>query len=77
MLPAPYLGCREFPARFAWHEGPPPPCPEELRGRRDLGLMLLDLDYQDPRDPIPRFFPAVLEDGVLTPPGEAETEAKS
>ena len=45
-----------------------PPCPEELRGRRDLGYMLYDMDYSDPQDIRPLFFRAVLEDGVLTVP---------
>ncbi|MBI4607137.1 MAG: type I-C CRISPR-associated protein Cas5 [Planctomycetes bacterium] len=39
----PYLGTRELAAAFAWHEGPPPSSP--LKGERDLGWMLLDLDY--------------------------------
>ena len=60
-------GCREFPAHFAPCETLPP-CPEELRGRRDLGYMLYDMDYSDPQDIRPLFFRAVLEDGVLTVP---------
>lgn len=63
----PCMGCREFPAHFAPCETLPP-CPEELRGRRDLGYMLYDMDYSDPQDIRPLFFRAVLEDGVLTVP---------
>ena len=63
----PYMGCREFPAHFAPCETLPP-CPEELKGRRDLGYMLYDMDYSDPKDIRPLFFRAVLEDGVLTVP---------
>ena len=68
----PYLGCREFPAHFAPCQNIPP-CPEELRGERDLGYMLYDMDYTDPRDIRPLFFRAVLRDGVLhVPPRDSE-----
>lgn len=63
----PYLGCREFPANFRWCEELPP-CPEELRGERDLGWMLWDLDYSDPANINPLFFRAVLKNGVLGVP---------
>ena len=63
----PYFGTREFPAHFA-----PcteiPPCPEELRGEKKLGWMLLDMDYSDPENITPMFFRAVLRDGVLEVP---------
>ena len=66
----PYLGCREFAATF---EPAPPswPCPDELRGTRDLGLVLLDLEFTDPdgRAPVvPRFFAAQLVDGRMDVP---------
>lgn len=63
----PCFGVREFPAYFQKCEQIPH-CPEELKGTKDLGWMLLDLDYSDPEDIRPRFFRAVLEDGVLTVP---------
>ena len=63
----PCFGVREFPAHFAKCEITPE-CPEELRGTKDLGWMLLDLDYSDPRDIKPKFFRAELKDGVLTVP---------
>ena len=63
----PYLGCREFPAHFELCEAIPP-CPEELRGERDLGYMLYDMDYADPENIRPLFFRAKLKDGVLTVP---------
>ena len=68
----PCLGVREFPANFK-----PctllPPCPEELLGEKDLGWMLLDLDYSDPENITPHFFRAVLRDGVLeVPPMDSE-----
>jgi CRISPR-associated protein Cas5d len=67
----PYLGCREFAADFRLVSGddsPPSEIPEELRGNRDLGWMLYDLDYSNPSDPMPRFFHAHLKDGALQVP---------
>lgn len=63
----PYFGVREFPANFQPCQTIPP-CPESLCGEVDLGWMLLDLDYQDPQNIIPKFFRAVLRDGVLEVP---------
>ena len=69
----PCFGVREFPAHFSpCHQAPP--CPDELKGTKDLGWMLLDMDYSDPQDIRPMFFRAVLQDGVLEVPdprGEA------
>ena len=36
-----------------------------LSGARDLGWMLYDLDFADPKDIQPQFFRAELHDGVL------------
>ena len=58
----PYFGCREFPARFREWKGDAIPCIEETR---DLGYMLLDMDYSVPTDIRPMFFRAMLEKGVL------------
>lgn len=67
----PYLGCREFSAHFA-----PclevPPCPPELTGVKDLGYMLWDMDYSDPKNIRPLFFRATLVDGVLKVPKREE-----
>lgn len=63
----PCFGVREFPAHFrACKE--PPSCPEELKGERDLGWMLLDLNFSNPESIEPQFFRAVLRDGVLEVP---------
>ena len=68
----PYFGCREFPAQFRWCQALPP-CPDGLKGTRDLGWMLYDLDYTDPQNIRPRFFRGKLEDGVLqVPPWDSE-----
>lgn len=63
----PYFGVREFPAHFK-PCAQVPPCPVELRGEKDLGWMLLDLDYSDPENITPHFFRAILRDGVLDVP---------
>ena len=68
----PYLGCREFAADFALIEGDPPEPSSVLRGERDLGWMLYDIDFAN--DMVPRFFRAVMRDGVIDvpPPTSAE-----
>ena len=63
----PCFGCREFPAHFKPCDAVPP-CPDELKGRRDFGWMLYDMDYTNPENIQPRFFRAVLQDGVLNVP---------
>ncbi|WP_165070006.1 type I-C CRISPR-associated protein Cas5c [Paludisphaera rhizosphaerae] len=69
----PFLGCREFPASFALvEEGEAlPAVPDELKVERDLGFMLHDIDFNDGMTP--RFFRAVLRDGVIdVPPFDSE-----
>ncbi len=63
----PYLGCREFAARWRLVDelaAEPPPIDET----RDLGWMLHDLDFTDPGDPQPRFFRAQMNRGVVEVP---------
>lgn len=69
----PCLGTREFAADFTPFLGEFPAPHEELKGERDLGLMLHDIDYA--AGFAPRFFAAVLKDGVLTPPPFTQTKA--
>lgn len=58
----PYLGCREFPARFReWPGGEIP----AIRETRDLGYMLWNMDFSDLSNIRPQFFRAKLEEGVL------------
>ena len=76
----PYLGCREFPASFELVEEFPV-CHESLLGQRDLGYMLHDIVFlADPTGKViesnqgrrlnaqPRFFRAVMHDGVIDVP---------
>jgi CRISPR-associated protein Cas5d len=76
----PYLGCREFPAEFTLIEPGASLPPGELArsGKRDLGVMLDDIEYRlDPEGAIldgnqgqrwraePQFFRAVMVGGVI------------
>jgi len=83
----PYLGCREHPASFELIEMLPP-CHDELRGERDLGFMLHDIDFvADPHGTVvessaglrvrtePRFFRATMRDGVIDVPPLSEARA--
>lgn len=63
----PCFGVREFPANFCTCHHLPD-CPEELQGEKDLGWMLLDMDYRDRENITPKFFRAVLRNGVLEVP---------
>jgi CRISPR-associated protein Cas5d len=59
----PYLGCREFPAQFEPAEEIPP---TTHKGKKDLGWMLHDIDFDD--DMKARFFHAVMQDGTIEIP---------
>lgn len=59
----PYLGCREFPAYFALTETIPD---SPLLGERDLGWMLLDINFAN--DMQPEFFRAHMVDGTIEVP---------
>ncbi|KJS17485.1 MAG: CRISPR-associated protein [Peptococcaceae bacterium BRH_c4b] len=62
----PYLGCREFPARFRFIEEDEP-VPHSLhKGEKDLGWMLLDIDFADGMSPL--FFRATMKDGLIEIP---------
>lgn len=67
----PYFGCREFPVSFSECDELPE-CPPELKGKRDLGYMLWDMDHSDPTDIRPLFFRAELNDGVMEVPSRRE-----
>ena len=56
----PYFGCREFPVNFSWCDELPE---SKLKGERDLGFMLHDIDFKD--NFTPYFFRAVMNDGVI------------
>ena len=60
----PYLGCREFAARFRLVDQPADEAPA-IDETRDLGWMLFDLDYSTVNDPKPQFFRADMQRGVI------------
>jgi CRISPR-associated protein Cas5d len=74
---APCMGTREFPASFELlEEGREPPIPHEsLRGERDLGWMLHDIDFAN--DMTPHFFRAQMIDGLIAVPPLVSEEIRS
>ena len=76
----PYLGTREFACGFRLidpHAEPFAP-PDELRGERDLGWMLYDIDFGTPpyTNAKPLFFRAIMRDGVIDVPARDSTEVR-
>lgn len=72
----PYLGCREFSASFRLvtdFDAEPSPIDES----RDLGFMLHDLDFSTPAAPMPRFFRARLEKGIIDIPDSGSMEIRT
>lgn len=61
----PYFGCREFPVKFCLCEEENIRTAYEEDEVRDLGFMLYDLDYSNPRDIQPMFFRAIMRKGVI------------
>jgi CRISPR-associated protein Cas5d len=72
----PYLGCREFVAHFRLlnRDDPAPPAHPSLLGTRDHGWMLHDIDFQNGRQP--RFFHAIMTDGLIEVPQLYPQEAE-
>jgi CRISPR-associated protein Cas5d len=62
----PCLGCREFAADFELLERDIPSPDASLRGARDLGWMLHDIDFETGRQP--RFFHAMMNNGIIDVP---------
>ncbi len=69
----PYLGCREFSADFEPVDEGSIPAPVDIT--HDLGWMLYDMDFSG-KEPVPRFFKASLEKGVLKVPPFDSKEVK-
>ena len=67
----PYLGCREFSASFRIIKNEQAHPVDESR---DLGWMLYDMDFSDPKDIKPMFFRAKMEKGVVVVPDENSGE---
>lgn len=71
----PYLGCREFSCSFRlvdFDEAPKPPIAET----RELGWMLYDMDYRNLENPIPLFFYAQMNNGIVHVPAKGSEEVR-
>ena len=63
----PYLGCREFSAEVSLVEEGREAPPSFYVGipEKDFGFMLYDLDFTNARKPEPKFFRAVMRNGII------------
>jgi CRISPR-associated protein Cas5d len=57
----PYLGCREFAANVKLVD----PVNEPISESRDLGWMLYDMDFSNPKDIKPQFFHPEMKNGII------------
>ncbi|ARN56658.1 type I-C CRISPR-associated protein Cas5c [Sedimentisphaera salicampi] len=71
----PYFGCREFSANFRRLGEDEAIASSENNGEKDLGFMLHDLDYQNNYQP--RFFRAVMHNGIIEVPDLFAEEVKT
>lgn len=73
----PYFGTREFPVSFRLLEAdePLPERSDLFDGERDLGWMLHDIDFKDALTP--KFFRAVMINGVIEVPPFQSSEVKA
>lgn len=60
----PYLGCREFAARFRRVTDPKTEAPA-IDETRELGWMLYDMDFSNIANPVPKFFRARMDKGSI------------
>ena len=65
----PYLGCREFSCRdIRLVKHPESEAAKTIQETRDLGFMLYDMDYSDPKDIKPTFYRPNMVNGVIEVP---------
>ena len=69
----PYLGCREFSCNFNFIDENNLQT-ETINETRDLGFMLYDMDYSDPKNITPMFFRAKIDNGVVKVPSVESEE---
>lgn len=73
----PYLGCREFSSNFKLIKNPENEKKRPIDDTRDLGFMLYDMDFTNETDPLPMFFRAQLNHGIIeVPPIDSEEVRK-
>ena len=63
----PYLGCREFSCAFRLIDIEQEQS-QPINETRQLGWMLYDMDYSNPKEPMPQFFNAMMNAGVIEVP---------
>jgi CRISPR-associated protein Cas5d len=71
----PYLGCREFSCDFRYVENLAVE-QEPIHETRDFGFMLYDLDFKDPKKPVPAFFRAKMTSGIIEVPDWESMEVR-
>lgn len=64
----PYLGTREFAASFRLVEEGETELVAPIPETRDLGLMHYDMDFSDPKNVLPMYFRANMQQGVIDVP---------
>jgi len=69
----PYLGCREFSARFRLVDSQAEPA-LPIQETRDLGWMLYDMDFSNSAELKPLFFRPKMENGVIKVPDRDNSE---
>lgn len=72
----PYLGCRECAADFKLVDNPETEPDQPIPEDRDLGFMLYDLDFSNPKAPQPMFYHAKMTQGVIHIPAPNSEEVK-
>lgn len=70
----PYLGCRECAADFRLVDNPANEPVQPIEETRDLGFMLYDMDYRNPKDIQPMFYRPKMKQGVILVPSQESEE---
>lgn len=70
----PYLGTREFAASFRLVDPENEQLQPAIDENRNLGIMLYDMDYTNPKDITPMFFRAEMNNGVIIVPPYNSTD---
>lgn len=71
----PYLGCREFSCSFRLVDETVEQV-YPIQDSRDLGFMLYDLDFTNVENPMPLFFRASMEQGIIRVPPRQSSEVR-
>lgn len=72
----PYLGCREFSCDFKLIDECHCENAASIDESRSLGWMLFDIDYHSHDEPMPLFFNAAMEKGVIQVPDRNSEEVR-